>query len=258
MARTPTIALSGRSATGYKDKGISAEIRTSQAKAAIIDQLYLIEPNQAFIEKTAGMLASFRYEVDVWQGKEITVEFYRELPKYGYKIIVFRTHSGLLLALTQDRIVASETTYLFTGETYTTTEYVYEQLSEQVSNALISDEYPLIFAINSEFIRNELEGDFDNTVMVMMGCEGLYFDDMADAFVEKGASVYLGWSDIVSLDYVEDATLELISNLRTENVTVEQGIANTVTKLGYDPYFRAYLKYYPAESGSHTIRQLIE
>ena len=164
----------------------SVESQGAQAKAAIIDQLYLLEPNPEFIEKTSTILEAQGYEVDVWQGEEITVEFYRDLPKHGYKIIVFRVHSGLLLSLAHAQIVPSETTYLFTGEKYVTTRYTSEQLSDRVSNALMTTEYPLVFAINSDFIKKDMEGNFDNTAILMMGCESYFFNDMANAFIQRG------------------------------------------------------------------------
>ena len=232
---------------------------SSQPKAAIIDQLYLLEPNQAFVDRTTDILEASGFRVDLWQGEDVTVEFYRELPKRGYKLIVLRVHSGLLLSLvTAHQIIPSETTYLFTGETYTTTKYVSEQLTDRVSNALMTTEYPLVFAVNSEFIKNDMEGSFDNTAIIAMGCESQYFDDMADAFIQKGASVYIGWSGVVSLDYTDNATLDLISNLYIENMTAEQSIAKTMTTLGFDPYFRAYMKFYPTKSGSKTIAELVE
>ena len=89
-----------------------------------------------------------------------------------------------------------------------------------------------------------------------MGCESYYFDDMPAAFIKKGASVYIGWSTVVSLEYVDATTLNLLNNLCTENMTVAQGIAETMAELGHDPYFDAYLKYHPAESGSKKIAEL--
>ena len=236
----------------------SAESDNSQPKAAIIDQLYLLEPNPEFIEKTTENLMSYGFSVDLWQGEEITVEFYRNLPRYGYKLLVLRVHSGLLLALLHAQVVPSATTYIFTGETYTTAKYVSEQLTDRVSNALMTTEYPLVFAVNSEFIQNDLKGTFNDTIIIAMGCESHYYDDMAVAFMEKGASAYLGWSGIVSLDYVDEASLNLLGNLCTENLTVQEGVDKTMAELGYDPYFRAYLKYYPAGSGSQTIRELFK
>jgi len=235
----------------------SAEDHSTQDRAAIIDQLYLLESNPAFIAEATAILESYGFTVDLWQGEEVTVEFYRELPQRGYKLIVFRVHSGLLLALEESGVKPLETTYLFTGETYKTTKYVSEQLTDKVSNALMAEDFPLVFAVNSEFIRKNSKGNFDNTVIIAMGCESYYFDDMAAAFVEKGASVYIGWSAVVSLEYVDTVTLDLLGNLCTENMTVAQGIAETMAELGHDPYFNAYLKHYPSESGSKNIRELI-
>ena len=235
-----------------------SSIPASPARAAIVDQLYVLESNPAFVEETREILESYGFAVDLWQGEEVTVDFYRELPKLGYKLIVFRVHSGLLLSLVHAHIEPSETTYLFTGELYATTSYVSEQLTDRVSNAMMTTEYPLVFAVNSEFIREVMEDSFDNSVILMMGCESFYLDDMAEAFLEKGASAYLGWSNVVSLKYVDEATLSLLSNLCSANMTVEQGIDQTMTDVGYDPYFHAYLKYNPAGSGGHTISELIK
>ncbi|MFC2066953.1 hypothetical protein ACFLUO_07930 [Chloroflexota bacterium] len=237
----------------------STESDSSQPRAAIIDQLYLLENNTTFTEKTTQALEDYGFEVDLWQGKDVTVDLYRELPEYGYKLIIFRVHSGLLLALLQaHNLVPSKTTYLFTGETYTTTKYTTEQLNERVTNAMMTTEYPLVFAINSEFIINDMKGTFDNTVIIAMGCESHYLDDMATAFVQRGASAYIGWDNLVSLKYVDKATLTLISNLSTGNMTMEEGIDKTMGELGYDPYFHAQLKSYPPQSGIKTIRELIE
>ncbi len=84
-----------------------------------------------------------------------------------------------------------ERTYLFTGENYATTKYVSEQLTNKVANALMTTEYPLIFDVNSAFIRQDFKGNFNNTAIIVIGCESLNFDDMTAAFVdvEKGASV---------------------------------------------------------------------
>ena len=229
----------------------------AQDRAAIVDQLYLLESNPTFIAETTALLESRGFTVDLWQGTEVTVEFYRELLQRGYKLIVLRVHSGILLSLEESKIEPLEKTYLFTGETYTTTRYVSEQLTDKVSNALMTEDYPLVFAVNSEFIE-DCEGNFDNTVIMAMGCESLYFDDMATAFIEKGASVYIGWNTVVSLEYVDTATLDLLGNLCRENMTVAQGVTKTMAEVGHDPYFNAYLKYDPPESGNRNIKELIK
>jgi hypothetical protein len=225
-------------------------------RAAIIDQLYILEANPEFIAGATRILQSYGFKVDVWQGGDINVDFYRKLPSLGYKFIVLRVHSGLLLSLEEGKVVPLETTYLFTAENYTRTRYVAEQLTDKVSNAMMQENFPLVFAVNSEFIK-AARGKFDRTVVLAMGCESYHYDDMPAAFVEKGASVYVGWSDVVTLEYVDKVMLDLLGNLCTENMTLAQGITRTAADLGNDPYFDSYLKYYPAESGNMTIRELI-
>ncbi|MCJ7604881.1 MAG: hypothetical protein MUO19_02460 [Dehalococcoidales bacterium] len=226
-------------------------------RAAIIDQLYVLESNPEFNEKASRMMESYGFTVDIWQGSEITVDFYRELPTMGYKLIVFRVHSGLLISMEGDEPAPLDYTYLFTAENYTTTRYVTDQLSDKVSNALISDEYPLVFAVNSHFIL-DAKGRFENTVILAMGCESYYYNDMPEAFLEKGASAYVGWDTIVSLAHVDAVTLDLLDNLCTDNATLAEATAATMADLGEDPYFHAVLRFTPPESADKTVQELIK
>ena len=77
----------------------SGKNENTPEKAAIIDQLYLLEPNPSFIDNTTQILEAYGFTVDLWQGADVTVDFYRELPAMDYKLIVFRVHSGLLMSL---------------------------------------------------------------------------------------------------------------------------------------------------------------
>ena len=236
--------------------GDTEQVEGALEKAAIIDQLYLLEPNSSFISEAAGLLESYGFAVDLWQGSEITVDFYRKLPSMGYKLIIFRVHSGLLVNIQGGAAKAIETTYLFTAENYTTVRYITDQLTDKVSNALMSDRIPLVFAVNSAFIKGA-EGRFQDSVVIMMGCESYYYEDMPKVFIEKGASAYIGWSTVVSLDYVDNAVLDLLGNLFAANMPLAKGINQTMSDLGRDPNFNAYLKYYPPASGNHTVKELI-
>lgn len=228
----------------------------AQNRAAIVDQLYIREPNPEFITEATRILESCGFTVDLWQGAAITVDFYRKLPSMGYKFILLRVHSGLLVTLEGETVKELDTTYLFTAENYTTTRYIADQLTDKVSNALMAENFPLVFAVNSEFLKST-KGKFDRTVVLAMGCESYHYDDMTEAFVEKGASVYIGWSSVVSLEYVDSVTLDLLGNLCTANMTVAAGVSRSMADLGNDPYFDSYLKYYPPESGGRTIKELI-
>lgn len=225
-------------------------------KAAIIDQLSLYQPNPEFIATATKLLESYGFTVDVWQGTDVTVDFYHKLPSLGYKFIVLRVHSGLLVSLEGDITKTLDTTYLFTAENYTTTKYVSDQLADRVSNAMMEEDYPLVFAVNSEFIKRA-DGEFNNSIILAMGCESYKYDDMPEAFIEKGASVYIGWSDVVTLEHVDSVTLDLLNNLFTQNMTLSQSITSAMNRFGKDPYFDSYLKYYPSLSANSTIEELL-
>ena len=244
-----TLALSGLTLFG----GCSTPSPELEAKAAIIDQLYILQPNQAFVDETTELLEAYGFRVDVYQGDEITVDFYGKLPTYGYKLIIFRAHSGLLGR--EGEIIKK--TCLFTNEPYSQTRHVTQQLTEQLAMARISEHHPWVFAIGSKFVTQSMEGKFDNTVIIMMGCSCLYLEDLATAFIDQGASTYLGWDASVGLDYVDEATPILITNLCTKGMTIKEAVDETMAEVGPDPDYHAYLKYYPAKSGSQTVKELI-
>jgi hypothetical protein len=230
----------------------------SGPKAAIVDQLAVMELNQEFIERVTAELEACGFEVDVYSGEEVSVELYRRLPKYGYKLIIFRAHAGLLQAEENSEVVGTMPgTYLFTAEEYSQTRYVVEQLDDQLLPADMETDYPLVFAVNSRFILESMAGSFDDTLIIMMGCSCAYLEDMSNAFILKGASTYMGWGGSVSLDYVDRAAADLITNLCGRGMTINEAAVETMTEIGPDPVWDAELRFHPGENGGQTIAGLI-
>ena len=103
-----------------------------------------------------------------------------------------------------------------------------------------------------------MEGQFNNTAIIMMGCDCLYLKDLAQAFIQKGASTYIAWDVSVLLDYVDDATAVLVEKLCSKELTIAKAVAQTMREKGRDPKYGAMLTYYPLETRDKTLRQLIE
>jgi len=232
----------------------SPNLLSNSPKAAIIDQLYSLQPNEDFISRVVKELEDYGFEVELYQGDEVTVDLYRELPSYGYKLIIFRAHSGLLGSKGE----TIKRTCLFTNEPYSKTKHVAEQLTDQLAMARIDENHPWVFGIGDEFVTKNMEGKFGNSIIIMMGCSCLYLDDLAQAFVDKGASAYLAWDATVDLDYVDKATAYLIKQLCVEKVTTGKAVTSTMNVVGPDPKYKAILKYYPAQSGGKTLEELIK
>jgi len=226
---------------------------TGRPRAAIVDQLSSLQENETFIANVTGELEDYGFEVDLWRGDNITVDFYRGLPGRGYELIIFRAHSGILEG--EGGTILKTT--LFTNEEYSEMKYLPEQLEDRLFMAKIAEGYDWMFSISQKFIRQSMTKNFDNTVVIMMGCSGIYLPDLAEAFVDKGASAYLAWDASVLLDYTDEATLYLIGQLCSENATIKEAVSSTMDVVGPDPQYGAELKYYPSGSGDKTLEELI-
>lgn len=228
----------------------------TELKAAIVDQLSSLRENNAFVADVTNKLEEYGFEVDLYQWDEVDVDLYRQLGTRGYKLIIFRAHSGLLAEddVTQDRTV------LFTNEEYSQLKHYAEQLNDQLVMARVGEGYPMVFGIPPRFITETMEGRFDDTVIIMMGCSGLFVRDLAKAFVDKGASIYIGWNGSVELYYVDEATPYLLKQLCSGNSTITRAVNNTMSAVGPDPVHKAGLAYYPtylSDSGDKTLQELI-
>jgi hypothetical protein len=215
-----------------------------ELRAAIVDQLSLTFPNQTFIDTAASTLTGAGYTVDYFEGEKVIVEFYRNLPAYGYSLVILRVHSAAA-ELKGKEFVETPVSF-FTSEDYSQTKYVQEQLTDQLLMGSYSmPKPPYYFGITPKFVTTSMKGAFQNTTVVMMGCEGLNNTRMAEAFIEKGAKVYIGWTSSVSACYTDQATARLLQHLIAEKQTINQAVHDTVEDVGPDQTYNSQLTYYP-------------
>jgi hypothetical protein len=225
-------------------------------KAVIVDQLSSVRENEAFVANVTEELEEYGFQVDLYQGDNVKVDLYGDLATHGYKLIIFRAHSGLLAenGVTQDRTV------LFTNEGYSQLSHYDDQLHDRLVMARVGEGYPMVFGIPPKFISESMQGKFDDAVVIMMGCSGLFERDLAQAFVDKGASAYIAWNGTVELNYVDEATPYLVEQLCSGNITIKEAVDSTMDIIGPDPEHGAGLEYYPTyplDSGDKTLRELI-
>jgi hypothetical protein len=221
----------------------------SELKAAIVDHLSLTMPNETFVQVTAAILTEANYTVDYFSGEKVTVNFYRNLPMGRYKLTILRVHSAL--DANDEPPLA-----LFTSEPLDSMRHVNEQLTEQVQGVTFlpyRSGDKTYFGIMPKFIESSVKGEFLNCVIIAMGCDGLRYTDMAQAFIEKGAEAYIGWNASVSASHTDTGTTQLLKHLITEKQTIEQAVENTMKEVGPDPTFNSLLTCYPLEAGEQTI-----
>jgi hypothetical protein len=228
-------------------------------RAVIVDQLAITDPNPNFVTSATRQLEAAGYAVDYFPPEAVTVDFYRDLPKRGYDFVILRSHSSseriarrpvLVVGATPfvtTGVVSEQTVGLFTTERYSTKRHIYEQLKMQLSKASypgrdIEESY---FGVHPEFIADAAEGRFKKTVVILMGCGGLTSDSMAKAFVSKGATSFISWSDSVTAQHTDASTEDLLRHLVGDGMDAREAVAKTMSEVGPDPAFGSSLLAYP-------------
>ncbi len=220
--------------------------RAPSAKAAIVDHLSLSFPNQAFVEQCTAMLKAAGYAVEYYPGKEVTVELYRNLPTFGYDLILLRAHSAY--------IDEYQTLAIFSAEPYTKNRYLYDQLRNRVARGQVDNPPkgdPGCLAITDKFVRFSMKGTFDDAVVVMMGCAGIRGG--AKAFLEKGARAYIGWDGRVSAHHTDRATIRLLERLLVDKQTIRDAVAQTMKDVGQEPKYKSLLLFWPIKAGQYAV-----
>jgi len=212
---------------------------TSVRRAVIIDPLYTADPGCH--DEMASLLEGRGYRVDSFRGEEVTVERLRKMG--AYRVVVLRVHSTCNHGMV----------WLFTGEKYSPDKYVLEQLADEVHKARPSLEEEHVFAVGSDFVRHFMEDRFSGALVVLMGCDGLTGTDLAEAFVEEGASAYVSWDGPVSLEHTDEAFLRLLEAMTVQRLTLGEAVGYANDLVGADPNYNSTIAFYPAASAGARI-----
>lgn len=211
-------------------------------RAAIVDQLQLTSPDPQFVADATRLLEENGYTVDYYPGEAVTVDFYRDLPKRGYDLLVLRVHSTAQVSRGAEDV---RSVSLFTNEPYAKTGYYDEQVAGRVGFASYKEGGEQYFGITSGFITDSMRGSFKGATVIMMGCEGLVNEKAAEAFAKKGAKDFIGWDGLVSAEHTDEATLRLLQHIVVEGASADEAIARTMTEVGPDPDFGSQLLAWP-------------
>jgi hypothetical protein len=218
-------------------------------KAALVDHLSLTYPNQTFVDAATTILQQAGYTVDYYSGSKTTVEFWRELATHGYSVMILRVHSSATAGEEKEVPLC-----FFTAQSYSQSDYVSEQLNGEIGKcSYLPFEPPYYFAITPKFVESSMNGKFNNTFVIMMGCEGLRNTAMAEAFIAKGAKAYLGWNGSITVGDTDRATQYLLQHLVAQNETVHQATTKVMEDVGVNPEDNSILQYFPNDAGKYVV-----
>jgi hypothetical protein len=207
-------------------------------RAGIVDQLSLTAPNLEFREEVTGLLENEGFVVDYIPGEDVTVDLYRSLPQRDYDLLILRVHSTAEVSRGEEDVTAVS---LFTGQPYRSDLYRDEQLEGRIGFAQYTEESEKLFGITSRFVRESMQGQFDDTLVLMMGCQGFINAEGAEAFAARGARAFIGWDGLVSANHTDEATQTLLRYLIVQDQEPADAIARTMAEVGPDPDYQSQL-----------------
>lgn len=221
-------------------------------RAAIVDQLRLTTPNPAFVREATRILEGAGYAVDYYSGDQVTIEFYRELPERHYEMVVLRVHSARFQ--TSDGTLTDDVV-LFTGEPYSRLRHVEDRKAGYLARAryFVSNPVSYFFGITAAFVESKMKGRFEGATIILMGCDGLRSNTMAEAFILKGAKAFISWDSLVSADHTDAATEMLLRHLVVDRVGPRESIERTMAEMGPDPSYGSNLMVHLPQTAASAV-----
>lgn len=198
----------------------------AQLRAIVIDELSLNYPDPSFTANITIALKAAGYAVEYSGPSSNSVDSFRQLPQQGYDLVIIRAHTG-----------SSQS--IITAEPYSQAEFVSDQLSGKLVPAQV-DGGPWYFAITPKFVRQDMAGSFSGSTIIVMGCSALEgTQDIASAFLEKGANFFVGWDSSVSIIHTDTSTVAFVRLLSVGKSLPEA----TAQASSADPVYGARLQY---------------
>jgi hypothetical protein len=212
-------------------------------RAVIVDQLGLAAKNPGFINEARSTLERAGYDVDYVPSPRVTVDYYRELPEAGYDVVVLRVHAGVIY---DGKTPEGQGVFLFTSERYDEVKYVDEQRAGELAIGQVYGVPQQYFGVTPAFIADRMQGDFDGATVIVMGCDGLAYEENGAAFVERGADTVIGWRGLVTSGHTDTATQTLLSAMLDDGLSAGDAVARTMSDVGPDPIYDSQLLLYPS------------
>lgn len=201
---------------------------------AIVDGLSEEFPNPEFVKEAIELFETEGFQVEIFNISSITVGFYENLPNGNYGIILLRVHTAPM-----DKGPGAA---LFTGER-PPGKYSIEQFAGWVRIARTLTREERFYAVTPDFMIDKMEGEFEDTIIISMSCYGFIDDTLANIFSEKGASAFIGWTELATVNHIDNATLVLLEKILIDGYSIAEAVEYTVEKVGNDPIYESELKF---------------
>jgi hypothetical protein len=113
----------------------------------------------------------------------------------------------------------------------------------------------MYFGITPDFVKECMDGRFEETVIIFMSCNGLNLDYLktAEAFINKGVKAFISWNGWIDPSDNDHEVALLLDYLIGQNNTIYEAI-NKTARYNNPLYGWSKLDYYPKESEVRDYR----
>ena len=209
--------------------------QVSEKRIAVLDQVSSSYPDPAFVAEMGSLAQKKGYRLDYYPPEAVTVSLFVDLPERAYTMIILRTHASNPIPI------------IATGEKYSERGHLIDQLLDNLGAVEVDGK--VSYYVSSKFITRVMCGRLPGTIVLAMGCSVLVRPEMAQAFVSKGASTFVGWDSPVTVSHTDAAFVELAGLLLAGN-GIRWSVNQVMEDQGPDPIYGARMVYYPIDSGS--------
>src|SRR3989441_12889743 len=151
--------------------------------------------------------------------EDFSINLVRMIPTGNYRYIILWGHSGI--------------NDMATTEPYSPFHHVLEQLTGEVGRYLVQgNDY---FSIQPGLIT-AMKGTLPGSLVLLMGCNTLSRPELAQAFLQKGSSMVVGWTGLVSIPVTNMFTVTLFEKILQEHKPIGQALGETnsmLTSMGF-------------------------
>ena len=227
-------------------------------RAIILDNLGLDGQSPSgkditFVQETEELLEDIGIEVEYVGVKDVTLEFYWNLAQYN--LVILRVHSGILVEGNKKIVCFFSSEELSEQKFRDYSDWFEKKYLANATLELPNGVKKSFIGVKPDFIRNCLNGEFHNSIIIAMGCNSSINDSMARAFVnDRKALVYIGWTRDVTVNHTDSATLGLLESFFENNETIKEA----VNEAPADRRTGAKLTYYPKEAANLRPKEIIE
>jgi len=201
-------------------------------RVLIYDSLAREYPNTTVIKVLKSMFKEYGYEVDIYIGKNATLDPLFNLDKYG--IIILRAHG----AYNSDPLVNKPLgSYVYTGIYIDEAIKIYgkDYIDKMLNNNMIVlgvipppgekltkeliDRLPKYVVVSPLFFNKNIK-ELHRSIIIFTGCYGFDDDILAKIFIKKGAEAYISFKGNVTWSH-GDAVLDALMRtyLATHNIS---------------------------------------